>query len=162
MSISEQLRRIFKVAPHFPYQVAVGIFLLIGTVILTYKGFGRLLANWIEGTAELVEYSEIQERTRESKPDYFYKIYYKLSVNDQDYQVTKEQGYRTSNLALQSLEEEIELSPVWYSSWNPNRATFSEDETKWQYFFFALIPVLLVLSYLRWIFLKYYELEIEE
>jgi len=78
--------------------------------------------------------------------------------------VKRERGFRTSDLALQTLDEEvkIDLSPVWYSSWNPNKATLEEDATKWYIFLYSLTPVILALIYLRWLFLKYYELEIEK
>ena len=164
MSIFEQLRRIVKAAPNLPIQMVAAIALLIGTGIVGYKAFDGLFANWTEGTAELVDYTEVQERTREGEPEYFYKLHYKFTVDNQDYHVKRERGFRTSNLALETLEEEVKihLSPVWYSSWNPNKATLEEDDTKWYFFLYALIPVMLALIYLRWIFMKYYELEIEK
>ncbi|MEQ9303282.1 MAG: DUF3592 domain-containing protein [Marinoscillum sp.] len=164
MIISEQLRRIVIVAPKFPIQLTATIVMLIVTGVLGYKAFDVHCANWTEGTAELIDFTDVQGRTREGKPDYFYKLHYKFRVNNQEYQVKRERSFHTSEMALETLNEDvkIDLSPVWYSSWNPNKSTMEEDDTKWYYFLFGLIPAILTLIYLKWLFLKYYELEIEK
>lgn len=164
MSIPEQLRRIILAAPHLPIQMISTIGLIIGTCIVAYIGFNGLIANWQEGTAELHEISHIQERTRDGNPDYFYKAHFNFSVNNKKYSVTQEMGFSSLELATESKEQEKQKTSrtVWYSAPNPNKATMEEADTKWYYYFYALIPVILMLIYLRWLFLKYYELEIEK
>ena len=164
MSIPEQLRRILISAPNLPVQMVATIVLFIGMGMISFKALDGLFADWTEGTAEFIDFTDIQERTKEGEPEYFYKIHYKFMVNNHEYQVKRERGFRKSDLARKMLEEEvkIDLTPVWYSSRNPNRATLEEDETKWYFFLYALIPLILALSYLRWLFLKYYELEIQK
>ena len=164
MTLVEQLKRIVIAAPHLPIQMTSGIVLLIAFPILTFKGFDGLTAKWMEGIAKPVEHSGIQERIRDGEPEQFFKIHYIFTVNDKDFRTTEEIGFRTIEEAEIALTEKMNEGQVtiWYSLNNPNNATLTIEHTYWQLYFFAIGLIALMLAYFRWLFLKYYELEIEE
>lgn len=164
MSITEQLRRIVKAAPNLPIQMVSGIALIIAIPILTFKGIEGLTYNWTEGTAKPIEHSQIQERIREGEQEYFFKIFYAIMVNNKEYRTSEELGFRTEKEAQAALNEKMDKNDVkiWYSTKNPDKATFKIEQTYWQAYFLTIGLLLLVLAYFRWLFLKYYELEIEE
>lgn len=161
MSISEQLSRIIKVAPYLPYQTVCSIGFLIAIPILMYRGVDGLSSDWKKGRAKPIEHTQIQERIREGEPEYFFRIVYSFSINDQAYTISEELGFRTVEYAQATISQKIrngEIS-IWYSAKDPNKSTFRVEHTYWQGYFVAVAGLLLPLAYFRWLFLKYFELD---
>ncbi|WKK74717.1 DUF3592 domain-containing protein [Marivirga salinae] len=164
MQIKEELRRIIVAAPNLPFQMMGTIALLVGVVIFTFKGIEGLNAQWEKGTATPKKHSQIQERIREKEPDYFFKIYYLFTVANQKYEAKQEFSARDHMEAQRILDQKMSEKnlSIWYSPHNPNKTTFSEEQTNYILHFIFIGFFILILAYFRWLFLKYYELEIEK
>ncbi len=164
MSGKGQLRRIFKAAPHFPYQMLSSIVLIIAIPIFIFNGFEGYKSNWQLGNARPVSHSKIQDRIREKNTEYFLIMDYKYEVKGETHRYGMEYGFPSIKRAEEFIENQMNESniPIWYSQSNPDKATMNEDVTEWKFYFVALIFIIPPLLYFRWIFLKYYELEIEE
>ena len=161
MKIREQLRRIFKAAPYLPIQSVASISLLIGIGFMIYNIMDKISTNWKMSTAEPIQLSSIQERIRNKEKEYFYKVNYEYSANYQSYSIYQEKGFKTYGEAKKGAENDMKFQiPLWYSEKNPLKYHLEEYQTYWQPYFIGLIIFILFLSYFRWLFLKYYELEL--
>lgn len=165
MKLTEQLKRIIKASQFLPIQSFASLALLIALPILTFKCAKILATDWVETKATPIEFTKIQERIRENEPEYFFKVYYSFDVNEETFDVTREQGFRSIDKAEQNLmiaQNNRQSIPVWYDKSNPENTELEMEGTNWFIYLFAIGLIILMLAYFRWIMLKYYELEIEE
>ncbi|MGB3585246.1 MAG: DUF3592 domain-containing protein [Tunicatimonas sp.] len=165
MKFTEQLKRIVKVSQFLPIQSFNSLILLIALPILTYKCAKILATDWVETKATPTAFTKIQERIRENEPEYFFKVYYSFDVDEEIFEIIREQGLRLIEEAEQNLmiaQTNKQSIPVWYNKSNPENTELEMEGTNWFIYLFAIGLIILMLAYLRWIMLKYYELEIEE
>lgn len=161
MKIGEQLRRIFKAAPYLPIQSFASISLLIGIGFMIYNLMETISTNWKMSTAKPIQLSSIQERIRNKEKEYFYKVSYEYTANSHSYFIYQEKGFKTYGEAKEGTENDMNFQiPLWYNERNPLNYHLEEYQTYWQQYFISLIIFILFLSYFRWLYLKYYELEL--
>lgn len=164
MTIKEQTRRILKAAPHLPMQALTSIaILLFGIPTLLNQMFDSGFIQWVETVGIISTDRGVQERARNGKPEYFYSIDYKYSVDGQTFCLPFENGYDGRDFAEDKLKEIIRESQprtLWYDREHPANATFDREKMTWPSYLGLLGILILLLLYFRWLMLKYYELEL--
>jgi len=161
-TILKQLRKIINAAPHLPFQSAFGLALLISVPILSFKFFEKIIPDWSETTAFPIEYSNIQDRIRQKESEFFFTIKYSYKDAESTLYLTNEYSYRGEKIAEESLESlQDENISIWYNVRSPKAFVLSEFETYWLPYLMSIIVALLFLKYIRWLLIKFYELEIE-
>src|SRR5690348_3813938 len=120
---------------------------------------------WIKTEGRVSTDKGVQERNRNGKPEYFYTIDYAYEVNGQTLILPFEKGYDDQKFALGELKETLDQSKpitIWFDQADPSRATFDHHRTMWPTHLGLLVLLILPLVYVKWLMLKYYELELQE
>jgi len=166
MTLKEQARRILKAAPHLPTQTFICVAILfLGIPMLLHQMFDSGFIQRVETEAKVVGNSQVQDRTRNGRTEYFYYIHYGYNVNGQKFTIPFEDWQYDRDYAEDRLKKDLSnlhAATIWYNQADPSNATFGEHAMAWPEYFGILCILLLPLLYFRWIMLKYYELELEE
>lgn len=166
MSIKEQFEGILKASHHLPFASLRLISILIGIPFLLIQFFNTITTSYNEVDAVFIGYTPVQERTREGKIEYFFKLSYSFRVNGKDYSLSKDNGYISReiaefNLTQSQLGEYPGPISIWYNTKDPYETELENPNTNW-ILYLALIALLGALAYyFKWVLLKYYELEIK-
>jgi hypothetical protein len=164
MTIKEQIRRILKAAPYLPIQAVQTFAYLIAIPILINLILTSFSTEWVEGKATILNYTAVQERTKDEEVEYFYSIGYDFSVVGHHYTTPFEKSYddkRVAEIDLQQIIADSRPATLFYDASNPSNVKFTNPNGWWILYSGLLVLVILLLMYNRWLMLKYYELEME-
>ena len=164
MTTKEQLIGILKASPHLPIQAFTGLIMLIAIPILGVKLVEYATTDWIQTSASISLYIDIQERTKDKKTEFFYQIEYQYPVKGESLTFRTDHGFSTKISAekdLSWIKKYPEDITIWYDQNNPINYEVDNAEDAWLIYLFIMIIPISVLAYCRWILLKYYELEIK-
>lgn len=163
MTITEQIRRIAKAAPHLPIQALTGAaILLFGIPMLTMQMFNSGLIQWVEAKAIIIDDKGVQERYRNGELEYYYSIGYGFHVNGQQFIASFEKGFEDrawAEVELEAVLAESNSVTLWYEQSNPSNTTFKKEGARWPAYLGIVGLLTLLLAYFRWLMLKYYALE---
>ena len=164
MTIKEQIRRIIKAAPHLPFATFYGIIFLLVIPIILFQIFNSITTHWTKTIGIPVNHKEVQDRLRDGQVEYFYSIGYKYIADGKENIAFQDEGFRDKSMAERQLNDRLAYPTnieIWYDSSDPRRVVFTE-EISWIVLIGGLLILTLPILYIRWLLLKYYELEIEE
>lgn len=163
MSISEQIKRIIKAAPHFPIQALTGLSILFFAIpVLVLQLIDEGMIQWVETKGIIADHQGVHERQRNGQAEYFYYITYGFDVNGKSFNTSYEKAFSDNASAEADMHAKLSESgsiTVWYDKSDPSRANFEKEAQAWPAFLGVLILAVLMLAYFRWLMLKYYELE---
>jgi hypothetical protein len=167
MTIKEQLKRIIKVAPYFPFKTLTGISILFfGIPIILTQFFDSVTTHWIETTGTLTDHKAVQDRIKNDEVEYFYSIGYEFQADGKKNTIFVDRGFSDKSVAERELNSELNNPPTsinfWYDKSDPSRVILEMEYISWPVYIGVLAILILLLLYFRWLMLKFYELEIEE
>lgn len=164
MKLSEQVRRIVKAAPHLPRHSITVIAILIATFILLSEGIRKSIGSWAQVEAIPYHFSDIQERIRDKKPDFFFNTSFYYVFDSDTFNLSRETAFpdlSITEVALKKEKSNVENINLWINK-STGEILFTENETNPTSYFILAIMMGFVLLGFRWFFLKYYEGELED
>lgn len=160
MTYKEEIKAIIKAAPYLPRQAFNGLMLLIIIPVLVFKGFQELSINWTETKAKPIEISRVQERIKNDKPDFFFRVTYQYGAGSIH---VSEESYPSEFMANNRIEILTKYTsgvPLWFSG--RNTSTLVDPTSQWYIHFIIALFFLTLLAYFKWLLIKYYQLELAD
>lgn len=166
MSIKEQFEGILKASPHLPFASLRLISILIGIPFFLVQFLNTITTSYTEIDAVFKGYTSVQERVREGKIEYFFKLNYSFRVNGKDYSLSKDNYYISReiaefNLTQSQLGEYSGPISIWYKTNDPHETKFENPNVQWIGYLGLIVLLSALAFYFKWILLKFYELEIK-
>lgn len=165
MTVKEQFVRILKASPHLPFASIKLISVLVGIPILLAQFFDTITTLHKDSIATFTGFTPVQERTREERLEYFFKLNYSFQADGISYPVSVDKGFvsrEAAELYFTHMGEYSEPITIWYNPKNPNEIEFEDPKSNWVIYLFSIVILMAFAYYFGWILLKYYELELSD
>jgi len=162
MTLKEEIRAILKAAPHLPVQTTSGIVFLIVIPVFLFRGFQELSYNWTISHATPIEIGKVQERIKDDKPEFYFKVVYEygpgLSYNHEE---SNQSEFLVKDKHEILLRDSSQVE-IWFASNSPEIARMQNPSAHWYLYFIFSGVFFSALLYFRWLLIKYYQLELAD
>lgn len=166
MTIREQAIGIYKAAGYLPRQAITLFSIIVSFPFLLFQVFDAVSTSFKNTTATFAGFTPIQEHTVEQKRNFFFQLKYLYTVEGTDHYAIRDViGHPTreaAQFALGQYGESPEPISIWYDSNTPDEFELNEPTSNWIVFLSCTVGLGFLAYYLKWLLLKYYELELKD